>query len=549
MRRVVFIAIAVIFAVSCATTTQPRNIATAKPLYGEHGFEVVSMDTTANACDDFYRYAVGKWRDTHPLPSTYSRFGRFEELAERNRDTLHKVLEEDAAVKDAPNGSAVQKLGDYYSACMDEAAAESAGITPIKDELDRINAIADPKSLQDEIVRLQERGIAPGFRFGSQNDFMNAKMLIAVVGQAGLGLPDRDYYLRPADNFVKTRTAYADHLTKMFQLAGEDPTSAAADSQKVINFETRLAKAQMPRVEQRDPHNIYHITKVSDLGAMTPNIDWTRFFASIGLNDLQTVNVAQPRYIEELSKMITDVPLDDWKAYLRWHVLDNAAPTLSSAFVKEDFSFRGKVLGGQKEIQERWKRCVRATDLSLGQLLGQEYVKRTFTPAAKAKANQLIDNLVAALHSDIPTLNWMGPQTKQAAIEKLNAFSRRIGYPDKWTDYSALAVSRDSYANNAIATRAFAFKRSVNRVGKPDDPNEWRFFTPPTVNASYNPSRNDITFPAGILQPPFYDPNADDAYNYGGIGTVIGHEMTHGFDDEGAKFDPAGNLRNWWAEE
>jgi len=542
MRRFVAIAVALL-AVSCTTTTPPPA---PKAYFAPHGFDVASMDTTANACDDFYRFAVGKWRDTHPLPSTYSRFGRFEELAERNRDVLHAILEEDAkAAATAERGSAVQKLGDFYGACMNEQATEAAGFTPIKAELDAIDAISDRAGVDAEIIRLEQRGVAPGFRFSSQNDFMNSKMMIGVVTQAGLGLPDRDYYLRNEERFTKTRNAYVDHMTKMFALIGEDPQRAAADAQKVLALETRLAKAQMPRVEQRDPKNTYHVTKVTDLESQTPNFPWPKFLTAIGASDLQTLNVAQPKYFDEVNRALAEVPIDDWKAYFKWEVLDAAGPTLSSAFVNEDFTFR-RVLSGQQEIQDRWRRCVAATDRTLGQLLGQEYVKRNFTPEAKKKANELIDNLVTALRSDIPTLSWMGPETKQAAVEKLNAFARRIGYPEKWTDYSKLAVARDSYSVNVQNARMFAFQRTVNRIGKPDDPNEWGFFTPPTVNASYNPSRNDITFPAGILQPPFYDPNADDGYNYGGIGTVIGHEMTHGFDDEGAKFDPVGNLRNWW---
>jgi len=548
MRRLTLLAFTLTF-FACTTTTSTPPVATtaaqqhANSLFGAHGFDTAAMDTTANACDDFYRYAVGKWRETHPLPSTYSRYGRFEELAERNRDTLHAILEEDAKnAASAPSGSAVQKLGDYYASCMDEKSVEAQGYTTVKGDLAAIDAIHDTASLKEEIARLQQRGIAPGFRIGSQNDFMNARMMIGVVSQAGLGLPDRDYYLSDNPRFVKTRTSYIDHLTKMFQLIGEDATIAAADAQRVMALETRLAKAQMPRVEQRDPRNTYHITKISDLESSSPNVPWSQF------GNVETVNVAQPKYVEELNRALAEVPLDDWKAYFKWEVLDSAAPTLSSAFVNEDFAFR-RVLSGQQEIQERWKRCVSSTDRALGMLLGEEYVKRTFTPEAKRKANELIDNLVTALRTDIPTLSWMGPETKQAAIDKLDAFRRRIGYPDKWTDYSALNVARDSYAINAQNARTWAFNRAITRIGKPEDPNEWGFFTPPTVNASYNPSRNDITFPAGILQPPFYDPNADDGYNYGGIGTVIGHEMTHGFDDQGAKFDKVGNLRNWWTPE
>jgi predicted metalloendopeptidase len=536
---------------SCATTTPASSPtpSSGKPLIGAHGFDVTGMDTSANACDDFYRYAVGKWREANPLQATYARYGRFEELGERNRETLHTILEE-AAKSDAPAGSVTRKLGDFYASCMDETAIEAAGVAPIGPELGRIDAIHDRASLQDEITRLQQRGVAALFRFSAQNDFMNSKQIIAALAQGGTGLPDRDYYLRDDAKFKETRRQYTEHIARMFVLAGEDAARAAGEAERVVALESRLAKLQMPRVEQRDPHKIYHITRVADLRSVSSQFDFAAFLNSIGLTSLETVNVAQPDYLKGATALLDELPLDDWKAYLRWQLLDAAAPTLSSAFVNEDFAFRGKTLSGQQQIQERWKRCVRSTDQNLGGLLGQEYVRRAFTPEAKRKMNALIDNLVAALRADIPTLTWMGPETKKAALGKLAAFSRRIGYPDKWIDYTPVAVSRGSYAENVFNAREFFFRRGVSRVGKPDDPDDWgTFFTPPTVNASYSPSRNSITFPAGILQPPFYDPNADDAYNYGGIGTVIGHEMTHGFDDEGAQFDAEGNLRNWWTAE
>ncbi|HEX9164018.1 MAG TPA: M13 family metallopeptidase, partial [Thermoanaerobaculia bacterium] len=316
-----------------------------------------------------------------------------------------------------------------------------------------------------------------------------------------------------------------------------------------IGLETQLARAQVSRIELRDPEKRYNITPVAQLSSIAPNVNWPAMLQTAGLANLQSVNVAEPQFFRELSRLLDEVPLETWKAYLKWRVVNANAELLSKPFQQEDFAFSGRVLSGQQQQQERWKRCVRATDFNLGDLLGEEYVRRTFTPEAKAKMNALIDNLVSALREDIPTLSWMGPQTKQAALAKLNAFSRRIGYPDKWIDYSNLNITRDSFAQDVMAARQFSHARNVNRIGKPDEPNEWGRFTPATVNASYNPSRNDITFPAGILQPPFYDPNADDAYNYGGIGTVIGHEMTHGFDDQGAKYDPEGNLRNWWTPE
>jgi len=500
-------------------------------------------------CEDFYQYAVGGWLKAHPLPATYARFGRFEEVAERNRDTLRTILESDAKQSSPEPGSNAQKVGDFWAACMNEPAIEAQGVTPIRADLDRIDAIKARPEVVTEIHRQQQRGIAPLFRFSAQNDFKNSRMIIAGVSQGGLGLPDRDYYLRDDEKFQTTRKQYAEHIAKMFELAGSDRARAAADAERVLTLETQLARASMPRVDMRKPENVYHITPVSELQSIAPLFDWTQFFSSIALGDLRSLNVAQPEFFKEANRLLAEAPLESWKAYLRWNLLDAAAPTLSSPFVNQDFAFRGQILSGQREIQPRWQRCVRAADMTIGEILGQEYVKRAFTPEAKVKMNQLIDNLVAALREDIPMLGWMGMQTKQAALAKLDAFRRRIGYPDKWIDYSSVNVGRDSYAANVFAAQAFRVRRAAGRVGKPDDPNEWGFFTPSTVNAGYSPTRNDITFPAGILQPPFYDPNADDAYNYGGIGMVIGHEMTHGFDDQGAKFDAEGNLRNWWSDE
>jgi putative endopeptidase len=534
------LAIVTLLAAACATAPKkPVVFVPPPPLIGPHGFDLAQIDRSVSPCDDFYQYSVGGWRTAHPLPATYSRFGRFEEVAERNRDTLRAILET----------STNQKVGDYWAACMNETAIESQGVTPIKADIDRIDAIQSREQVVAEIHRQQQRGIAPLFRFSAQNDFKNSQMIIATVSQGGLGLPDRDYYLRDDEKFKTTRKQYADHIAKMFELAGSDRAKAAADAERVLALETQLARASMARVEMRKPENIYHIAAVSELQSLAPRLDWTSFFTSIDLADLRSLNVAQPEFFKEANRLLDEQPLDAWKAYLRWNVIDSAAPLLSSPFVNEDFAFRGQTLSGQKEIQPRWQRCVRSADTNIGEILGQEYVKRAFTAEAKQKMNELIDNLVAALREDIPTLSWMSASTKQAALEKLDAFRRRIGYPDKWIDYSSVNIGRDSYATNVFASREFRVRRAASRVGKPDDPNEWGFFTPATVNAGYSPTRNDITFPAGILQPPFYDPNADEAYNYGGIGTVIGHEMTHGFDDQGAKFDAAGNLRNWWSDE
>jgi putative endopeptidase len=536
------------FLAACTTARPPAPVAAPRPraLLGQHGLELASIDRSVSPCDDFDRYANGGWRTAHPLPAVYSRYGRFEEVAERNRETLRSILEASAKDANAEPGSNARKLGDFWAACTNETAIETQGAAPIQADLARVDAINSRAGVIAEIHRQQQRGIAPLFRFSAQNDYKSSTQIIATVSQGGLGLPDREYYLRDDEKFRTTRKEYVAHLTKMFELAGLTPAKAATDAERVIALETQLARASMARVDLRKPENTYHITPVSELQSIAPLLDWNVFFTQLGLTDLRSVNLAQPEYIRDANRLLDEVALESWKAYLRWNVIDVAAPYLSSPFVNQDFAFRQTHLSGTRELQPRWQRCVRAADQNLGEVLGQEYVKRAFTPEAKAKMNELIDNLVAALREDIPTLTWMGPETKQTALAKLEAFRRRIGYPDKWIDYSTVEVGRDSLAANVFASRAFNVRRAVNRIGKPDDPNEWGNFTPSTVNASYSPSRNNITFPAGILQPPFYDPNADDAYNYGGIGTVIGHEMTHGFDDQGAKFDPSGNLRNWW---
>jgi len=537
-------------ATACATRKPPAPAPMPQPkaFLGAHGFDLSQVDRSVSPCDNFYEYAVGGWRKANPLPAIYSRYGRFEEVADRNRQTLRAILEESAKDTTAQPGSNTRKVGDFWAACMNESAIETQGAGPIQADLDRVNAIDSRGALVAEIHRQQQKGIAPLFRFSAQNDYKASTQIIAVLSQGGLGLPDREYYLRDDPKFTSTRKEYVSHLTRMFMLAGEPEAKASTDAERVISLETQLARASMARTEQRKPENTYHITSVSELQSTAPLFDWPRLFSTLGLTDLRSVNLAQSEFFKEANRLLDEAPLETWKAYLRWNVIDSAAPFLSTPFVNQDFAFRQTVLSGTKENQPRWQRCVRAADANLGEVLGQEYVKRAFTPEAKAKMNGLIDNLVAALREDIPTLTWMGPETKATALAKLDAFRRRIGYPDKWVDYSSVNIGRDSYAANVFASREFNVRRAAGRVGKPDDPAEWAGFTPPTVNASYSPSRNNITFPAGILQPPFYDPNADDAYNYGGIGTVIGHEMTHGFDDQGAKFDPEGNLRNWWTD-
>jgi putative endopeptidase len=559
MRRILSLFFLALLVLSCTSNpspspttasgpTQPMAPA-AKPMFGEHGFDLTELDRSVNPCDNFYGFATGKWKDSHPLPSTYSRYGSFEGVADRNRAILHDIVEADAAMTSAARGSNEQKVGDFYASCMASDAVEAAGIEPIRPELSRIDSIREVASLQDEIARVQMNFGGALFRPGSQADLKNSTMMIAGVSQGGLGLPEKEYYLRSDSKSQSIREAYVKHIATMFALAGEDVGRAARDADRVMAIEMALANASMDRVDMRDPDKTYHITTVADLSTMAPHIAWPGYFDALGARDLQSLNVSQPEFLKTVDQMLVSVPLEDWKAYLRWKVLDRAASSLSKAFVDENFAFNNGVLSGTQENLPRWERCVRATDASLGQLLGQEYVKRNFTPESKTKAVELINNLMAALRSDIPTLSWMSPATKQQALEKLDAFTRKIGYPDKWRDYTNLSVDRASFAQNEIRARQFAFNRAISRIGKPVDRAEWGQFTPPTVNASYNASGNEITFPAGILQPPFYDPNADDAYNYGGIGTVIGHEMTHGFDDHGARFDAKGNLRQWWTDE
>jgi putative endopeptidase len=468
-------------------------------------------------------------------------------LAEKNRDVVHQILEDAAKNTTAARGSNEQKIGDYYAACMDEASIEAAGLKPIQAELDRISKIKDQQSLQAEVAHLHSIFIPVMFRFGSGQDYKDATQVIGQLNQGGLTMPDRDYYLNPDEKSKAIRAKYVTHVTKMFQLLGDDAAAAASEANAVMTIETKLAEASMKREDLRDPNARYHRMKVADLRALAPEFEWDTYFKGIGVN-LADLNVGMPEFVKAESKQLTTTSLDDWKTYLRWHVVKARAAALPKKFVEEDFDFRGRTLTGTQELLPRWKRCVQSTDQALGEAVGPFYVKKAFSPEAKARAVTMVQNLITALHDDLETLSWMSETTRQRATVKLEAFMRKIGYPDKWRDYSALKIDRDSYAANIDRASAFEVRRNLAKIAKPVDRTEWGM-TPPTVNAYYNPSMNEIVFPAGILQWPFYDPSADDAINYGGIGVVIGHEMTHGFDDSGAKFDPQGNLKNWWTDE
>ena len=515
---------------------------------GQKGaFDATNIDTSASACTDFYQYANGNWLAKNPIPGAYPSWGVANVLNEKNRDTLREILDAAAKNTKAVKGSSEQKVADYYATCMDEAKIEAEGLTPLAPEFARIAKINDQKSLQEEIAHLLSLGINALFASDSTQDFKNSAEVIAEVFQSGLGLPDRDYYTKTDEKSKATRDAYLKHVAKMFELMGDAPDKAAAEAQTVMALETKLAEASMTRVEQRDPEKIYHRMTLAQLRELAPAFDWAAYLHSLGVPAKADVNVAMPDFFKAVNTQLSAVPFADWQTYLRWHLINNTASALSSKFVEEDFNFKGKILQGSTENLPRWKRCVAGTDRVLGEALGEVYVKKAFPPAAKARALEMVRNLEAALKSDIGTLSWMGEATRKQAIVKLDAFLNKIGYPDRWRDYSSMQIDRGPYVLNRFRANAFDKQRDINKIGKPVDKTEWGM-SPPTVNAYYNPQINEIVFPAGILQPPYFDANADDALNYGGMGSVIGHEMTHGFDDQGRQFDATGNLFNWWTD-
>jgi putative endopeptidase len=513
-----------------------------------HGVELTILDKTCKPCEDFYHYASGEWLAKNPVPAAYPSWGRFNELAERNRELLHQILEGAAANTKATPNSNEQKIGDFYASCMDEKQVNAAGAKPLDAEFARIDGVRSLGELQEEIARLQGMGVGALFDFGSTQDEKNSSQVIGGADQGGLGLPDRDYYTKTDDKSKQIRQQYEEHVAKMLALTGDDDAKAATEAKAIVELETKLADASLTRVERRDPEKTYHKMSRSDLRTLTPNWSWEDYFQEIGYTNIDSVDVSAPKFFETVSQAFKETSLETWKTYLRWHLVNSTAPYLSDPFVDENFNFNGRVLQGTTELLPRWKRCVSATDRQLGEALGQIYTQKYFPPAAKARALEMVNHLIDALHDDLQTLPWMSPATRKQALAKLATFARKIGYPDKWRDYSAYSVDRGPYALNQMRGSQFEFKRDLNKIGKPVDRTEWGM-TPPTVNAYYNPEMNEIVFPAGILQPPFFDMNADDASNYGAMGAVIGHEMTHGFDDEGRKFDAQGNLRDWWTPE
>ena len=511
------------------------------------GFDTANLDKTCKPCDDFYQFAMGGWMKANPIPPEYSIWGSFSQLADRNQTNLREILEA-AANSKAAVGTNEQKIGDFYASCMDTAAIDAGGAKPIEPELTQIAAVETLADLEGETARLHEQSVGALFRFNSNQDAKDSSQVIGAAFQGGLGLPEREYYLKQDEKSLKLREDYVNHVARMFALLGDSADVTAAEAATVLKLETSLATASMKNTDLRDPDKTYHKMTLAELKTLTPNFSWESYFKAIGHPQLKEINVGQPDFFKALDAQLPATSIADWKTYLRWHLVNSAAPGLAEKFVNEDFDFRGKTLTGAKEIQPRWKRCVQSTDRNLGEALGQAYVQKYFPPAAKARALEMVHNLLAALRDDLATLPWMGPETRAQAAAKLEAFAVKIGYTDKWRDYSALKIDRRSYAENLVRASEFDFARRLNKIGKPVDRTEWGM-TPPTVNAYNNSSMNEIVFPAGIMQPPFYDPNADDAVNYGGMGAVIGHEITHGFDDHGSKFDGKGNLKDWWTPE
>ncbi len=512
--------------------------------------ERANLDTTCSACEDFYQFANGGWLARAKIPAAYPEYGAFQELADQNEAVLHDILTTSVErVKSGQYkpGTGEWKVGAFYATCMDTAAIERLGPTPLKPDLDRIAAINSVDALKRAFGDLEKRaGLAP-WAEGSVQDSRDAANTIAGLYQGGLSLPNSEYYTKTDTASANLRKKFTDIVARRFELLGDSPSLAASEAKTVLAIETEFAKSSRTPIQLRDVVANYHRMTLAQLDSLTPHFSWGGFYSAVGAPKVERIDVGQPEFFTNFDRMLTSVPLGDWKTLLRWRLANVASPLLSTPFVNQDFEF-AKLFTGATEILPRWKRCVAATDASLGELLGQEYVARKFTPEAKARAVTIVDNLVRELRSRIEQLPWMGPETKAQALVKLDAFNRKIGYPDKWRDYSKLQVGANDYYANVFVSRQWAGARDWAKVGKPTDRTEWGM-TPPTVNAYENPLLNEIVFPAGILQPPFYDPKADDAVNYGAMGAVIGHEMSHAFDDQGRQYDRSGNMRDWWTKE
>ena len=500
------------------------------------------LDRTVDPCVDLFTFSCGKWIQSNPIPPDQSSWGIYNKLQDDNLKQLRELLEATSAPNPARSSNA-QKIGDYYASCMDETAIDALGIKPLQPELLRIEQLQAKKDLATVVASMIGEGTP--FRIDSEQDFKDSSIVTAAVDQRGLGLPDRDYYLKEDQKSKDLRAAYVAHVQKMFELLGDKPELAATEAQSAMKIETALARGSMTRVDRRDPKKIYHFMSVAELEKLTPAFGWKEYFRQIGLSGITSLNVAVPEFFKTLNSQIQQQDLATWKSYLRWHAIHANATSLSSAVVNENFNFFGKTLQGKEQLPPRWKRCTNDVDDDLGEALGQVYVEKYFSPEAKQQVLEIVQGIQKAMDADIHSLPWMSEETKRRALEKLQSMANKIGYPDKWRDYRQLEIKRGDHMGNSLRARRFEFDRDLAKIGKPVDRQEWQM-TPPTVNAYYDPQKNDINFPAGILQPPLFDPKSDAAPNYGNAGSTIGHELTHGFDDEGRQFDAQGNLKDWW---
>jgi putative endopeptidase len=510
--------------------------------------DVQSMDKTVDPCVNFYEYSCGGWRKNNPIPGDQAAWSVYAKLHEDNQRFLWGVLQE-LSTRTSGRTPTEQKIGDYFGACMNEPAIEKLGARPLQPALDEIAALKSKKDLATLVAGEHLRGNEGAFfSFGSDQDFANSSEVIAFAAAGGLGLPDRDYYTKTDAKSEEIRQKYLAHMARMFQLLGDPAAKAKQEAATVLKLETGLAQASLTRVEQRDPHNLFHKMDRKQVQALTPDFDWDNYLKVAGIGSVQTFNVTEPRFYQALNQQIQSNTLDDLKTYLRWHAARSNAPFLSTPFVQENFEFYRHTLRGVEHIQPRWKRCVGWVDRQLGEALGQEFVKRAFSDDMKKRTLEMTRQIEKAMQEDLEQLTWMTPETKKQALEKLHAVVNKVGYPDKWRDYSSVTIKPNDFLGNVQRAATFESHRQLGKIGKPLDRGEWGM-TPPTVNAYYNPQMNDINFPAGVLEPPLYDIKLDDAPNYGNTGSTIGHELTHGFDDEGRQFDAKGNLRDWWTKE
>jgi putative endopeptidase len=538
------VAIGVAIVAGCGSSPTKLESGSAAP---QHGVYVSDLDRAADPCTDFFAFANGTWRKDNPIPASMPRWSRRWKAGEDAKDRLKEILEEVSAKRDWPAASVEQLIGDFYGGCMDQARVDQRGVEPIKPLLAEIEKMREPGDIGKMIARLH--GIAIPVPFGTfgNSDLHTPTNVVAWVGASGLGLPDRDYYVKTEPRFVEAREKYLAHVAAMFKLAGRDAGAAAHAADTVMAVELGLAKASLDNVALRDPTALDHAMTAAQLQALTPSFDWQAYFKAVGIHPA-TLNVTEPAFFTEVERQLRATPVADWKIYFEWQLINSAAGSLSQPFVDQNFAFFGKFLAGTQEIKPRWKRCVEATDQLLGEALGKKYTDKYFPPAAKARMQLLVKNLLAAMHDTIDQLDWMSPVTKKRALEKLSTFNPKIGYPDKWKDYSSIPIHRDQYWESELAARAWNVNDNRTTIDKPVDRGRWGL-TPPTSDAYYNPSLNEIVFPAGILQPPAFSLDAVDAVNYGAIGVVIGHEISHGFDDQGAQFDAQGRLDNWWTKD